>query len=180
MFEISAIIYFRQATLHWRLCFLTITMMIGILALFLLATSTTSLASSNESDLAVDTPCALVQCNETLLTWSGGSCAYSYSLVTCTMTIGSIISAPYYVLYCHLPFDTMTQDLPLHSIVPGSDPDGPLLEDLGEQDGTNMTWTVNLSAGTSVIIAIRDSEAVSIQSDVVQIRNSTNNCCLNE
>lgn len=119
-------------------------MMVGILALFLLATSTTALASSNESDLAVDTPCALVQCNETLLTWSGGS-------------------SPYYVF-----------------IVPGSDPDGPLLEDLGEQDGTNMTWTVNLSAGTSVILAIRDSEAVSIQSDVVQIRNSTNNCCLNE
>ncbi|PBK73246.1 hypothetical protein ARMSODRAFT_1014834 [Armillaria solidipes] len=135
--------------------------MVGILALFLLATSTTALASSNESDLAVDTPCALVQCNETLLTWSGGS-------------------SPYYVLYCHLPFDAMTQDLPLHSIVPGSDPDGPLLEDLGEQDGTNMTWTVNLSAGTSVILAIRDSEAVSIQSDVVQIRNSTNSRCLNE
>ncbi len=55
-FEISAVIYLRQATLHRRICFLTITMMVGTLALFLLATSTTALASSNESDLAVDTP----------------------------------------------------------------------------------------------------------------------------
>ncbi|KAK0194787.1 hypothetical protein F5146DRAFT_1132178 [Armillaria mellea] len=102
--------------------------MAGILALFLLATSTTALGSSNESDLAVDTPSALIQCNETLLKWSGGS-------------------SPYYVLYYHLPLDAMTNYLPLHSIVPGSDPDGPLLEDLGEQDGTNMTWAVNLSAG---------------------------------
>ncbi|KAK0213410.1 hypothetical protein DFS33DRAFT_1288958 [Desarmillaria ectypa] len=119
-------------------------MMVGILALFLLAISTTALSFSNESDLAVDTPCTLIQCNDTLLKWSGGL-------------------SPYYVF-----------------IVPGSDPDGPILEDLGEQDGTNVTWTVNLSAGTSVILAIRDSEAVSIQSDVVQIRNSTNSICLNE
>ncbi|KAG7442555.1 uncharacterized protein BT62DRAFT_935851 [Guyanagaster necrorhizus] len=99
-------------------------------------------ASGNESDLAVVTPRTLVQCNNTLLKWSGGFGAYS--------------------------------------IVPGSDPDGPILEDLGEQDDTNVTWRVNLSAGTSVVLAIRDSEAVSIQSDAVQIRNSTDSSCLNE
>ncbi|KAK0462365.1 uncharacterized protein EV420DRAFT_1761604 [Desarmillaria tabescens] len=157
---------FFGATLHRSFCFLTITMMVGILAFFLLAISTTALAFSNESDLAVDTPCTLVQCNDTLLKWSGGFCP--------------VISAPYYVLYNHLTSNSMTNYLLLHSIVPGSDPDGPILEDLGQQDDTNVTWTVNLSAGTSVIIAIRDSEAVSIQSDVVQIRNGTNSTCLNE
>lgn len=119
-------------------------MITGMVALFLLAASMTAVASGNESDLAVVTPRTLVQCNNTLLKWSGGF-------------------APYYVF-----------------IVPGSDPDGPILEDLGEQDDTNVTWRVNLSAGTSVVLAIRDSEAVSIQSDAVQIRNSTDSSCLNE
>ncbi|KAK0207216.1 hypothetical protein IW262DRAFT_1302912 [Armillaria fumosa] len=104
------------------------TMMVGILALFLLAISTTAFASSNESDLAVDTP----------------SRFSSVVLLSNAMKLSSRGAAV-------LRHTT--------SIVPGSDPDGPLLEDLGEQDGTNMTWTVNLSAGTSVILAIRDSEA---------------------
>ncbi|KAK0505416.1 hypothetical protein EDD18DRAFT_1344234 [Armillaria luteobubalina] len=139
--------------------------MVGILASFLLAMSTTALASSNESDLAVDTPAMKLS-------------SHGAAVLVRIVLAGYMYNDNWFHYFSTLLRLVLPSTIP--RIVPASDPDGPLLEDLGEQEGTNMTWTVNLSAGTSIILAIRDSEAVSIQSDVVQIQNSTDGCCLNE
>ncbi|KAJ7598834.1 hypothetical protein C8J56DRAFT_881406 [Mycena floridula] len=57
-------------------------------------------------------------------------------------------------------------------------PTGASLVDLGQQTGTTFTWTVNVAAGTSVDIQIRDSEGVIQNSAPVTVQPSKDSSCL--
>lgn len=50
------------------------------------------------------------------------------------------------------------------SILPGGQPSASPLEDLGQQTGTSVTWLVNIAAGTSLGLTLRDSTGAVAQS----------------
>ncbi|KAG8701614.1 hypothetical protein FRC11_012020, partial [Ceratobasidium sp. 423] len=44
------------------------------------------------------------------------------------------------------------------SVIPGGNAAAPALLDLGQQNGTSLTWTVNITAGTSITLRLTDSK----------------------
>ncbi|KDQ57156.1 hypothetical protein JAAARDRAFT_157271 [Jaapia argillacea MUCL 33604] len=63
-------------------------------------------------------------------------------------------------------------------VVPGSDPCGDVLADLGDHAGTSMTWLVNLAAGTSVELSLEDASGNEAWSGVITIGSSSDSSCL--
>ncbi|KAH7921038.1 hypothetical protein BV22DRAFT_1114618 [Leucogyrophana mollusca] len=90
----------------------------------------------------INTPANVVECQPTLLAWSGGT-------------------PPYYL-----------------SVLPGSSPTAAALENLGELNGTSVTWTVNQPAGTSLGLTLRDSTGATAQSAPFTV-NPGSTTCLN-
>ncbi|KAH7915611.1 hypothetical protein BJ138DRAFT_1097709 [Hygrophoropsis aurantiaca] len=88
----------------------------------------------------INTPANVVECQPTLLQWSGGT-------------------APYYL-----------------SILPGSAPTAAALEDLGQQNGTSVTWVANLPAGESIGLTLRDSTGATAQSAPFTINPGSTTC----
>ncbi|KAG6374403.1 hypothetical protein JVT61DRAFT_4440 [Boletus reticuloceps] len=63
-------------------------------------------------------------------------------------------------------------------IVPANDPCGHALEDLGNQTSTSMNWTVNIAAGTQVVLSLMDAVGNEAWSGTVTVANSNNTSCL--
>ncbi|KAF8910669.1 hypothetical protein CPB84DRAFT_1743490 [Gymnopilus junonius] len=64
------------------------------------------------------------------------------------------------------------------SIVPGNQPGAAALFDFGQQNGNSITWTVNVTAGTTLGLDLRDNTGTLAQSASFTIQSSTNTACL--
>ncbi|KAI9304199.1 hypothetical protein BJ944DRAFT_164039, partial [Cunninghamella echinulata] len=64
------------------------------------------------------------------------------------------------------------------SLHPGNEPDAPAIVNFGQQNGTSLTWNVNVKAGTSVGLTIRDSTGVTAQSAPFEINAGPDKSCL--
>ncbi|KIJ13450.1 hypothetical protein PAXINDRAFT_13782 [Paxillus involutus ATCC 200175] len=95
------------------------------------------------ADLTIDTP-TFVQCQESQITWTGGT-------------------GPYDLL-----------------IVPADDVCGDSIEDLGNQTSTAVTWTVNIAAGTQVVLSLLDYVGDEAWSGAVTVGASSDSSCLSE
>jgi len=63
-------------------------------------------------------------------------------------------------------------------IVPGDDPCSDVVADLGDHDGTSMTWMVNLPAGTNVMISLEDGNGDEAWSGAMVVGPSNDSSCL--
>ncbi|KAF9475386.1 hypothetical protein BDN70DRAFT_883749 [Pholiota conissans] len=64
------------------------------------------------------------------------------------------------------------------SVLPGNQPTAAALIDFGQQTGTQLTWTVNITAGTSLGLNLRDSTGTLAQSGVFTVQASSDTSCL--
>ncbi|KAJ7781133.1 hypothetical protein B0H16DRAFT_608294 [Mycena metata] len=85
------------------------------------------------------------------------------SLVVCepialTWTDGT---APYYV-----------------SIIPGGDTSASALETFASTSDTSLTWTVDIAAGTSIAVQLKDSTGTIAYSDAVTIQSGSDTSCV--
>ncbi|EIN04875.1 hypothetical protein PUNSTDRAFT_107721 [Punctularia strigosozonata HHB-11173 SS5] len=64
------------------------------------------------------------------------------------------------------------------SVLPGGQPSAAALEDLGEQTGTSLTWTVDIAAGTSLGLTLRDSTGALAQSGQFTVQGSSDSSCI--
>ncbi|KAG9092402.1 hypothetical protein FRC07_011675, partial [Ceratobasidium sp. 392] len=65
------------------------------------------------------------------------------------------------------------------SIIPGSQPGAAALKEFPSQPGTSLTWTVDLPAGTSITVQVRDSTGALQYSSASSIQDSANKSCVN-
>ncbi|KAL5634669.1 hypothetical protein ACGC1H_002644 [Rhizoctonia solani] len=66
------------------------------------------------------------------------------------------------------------------SIIPGGNASAPALMDLGQQSGTSMTWSVNITSGTSITFRIVDKLGTNAYSAPLTIQSSSNSSCINK
>jgi len=63
-------------------------------------------------------------------------------------------------------------------VVHGDDPCGDPIVDLGDHDGTSMTWKVNIPAGEQVQLSLMDANEEEGWSGIVTIKESDDKSCL--
>ncbi|PPQ75007.1 hypothetical protein CVT26_011549 [Gymnopilus dilepis] len=63
-------------------------------------------------------------------------------------------------------------------LVPGGQANAAALIDFGQQTGNSLTWTVNLTVGTSVNLDLRDNTGALAQSAPFTIQNGPSTSCL--
>lgn len=63
--------------------------------------------------------------------------------------------------------------------IPGGQPSAAALKDFGQQTGTQLTWNVDLPAGTSVTIKITDASGAVNYNSAVTIQEGSSSSCLN-
>lgn len=95
------------------------------------------------AQFTINTPANVVECQPTLLAWSGGT-------------------APYFL-----------------SILPGATPNGVAIENLGQQNGTSVTWICNIQSGTSIGLTLRDSTGLTAQSAPFTVNPGSSTACTN-
>ncbi|WVW83855.1 hypothetical protein I302_105877 [Kwoniella bestiolae CBS 10118] len=64
------------------------------------------------------------------------------------------------------------------AVIPGGQPSGAALQDLGEQQGNSLTWTVNIASGTSITLKVTDSTGVVNYNQAVTIQAGSSSACL--
>ncbi|KAJ3565329.1 hypothetical protein NP233_g7703 [Leucocoprinus birnbaumii] len=64
------------------------------------------------------------------------------------------------------------------SVLPGVKPTGTPLENLGTFTGDSFTWNVDIAAGTSIGLTLKDSTGAIAQSAPFTIQSSTDTSCL--
>ncbi|KLT41850.1 hypothetical protein CC85DRAFT_246909 [Cutaneotrichosporon oleaginosum] len=64
------------------------------------------------------------------------------------------------------------------SALPGGEPGGVPLKDWGQQTGTELTWTVDLPAGTSISMQVKDSNGAINYAQAVSVRAGSDTKCL--
>ncbi|PPQ69323.1 hypothetical protein CVT25_005924 [Psilocybe cyanescens] len=114
-----------------------------------------ALAQDNGPPL-VNTPINPPVCQPLLITWGGGTQVCIFRSST-PLRLSDIIS----------------------SILPGGQPGAAALLDFGQQTGTSLTWTVNITAGTSLGLVLRDSTGTVSQSAPFTVQSSSDTSCLN-
>uniref|UniRef100_A0A0W0FXC5 Secreted protein n=1 Tax=Moniliophthora roreri TaxID=221103 RepID=A0A0W0FXC5_MONRR len=125
---------------------------------FFATVSFAALVAAVQAQVTINTPANLVECQPTLLTWTGGQ-------------------APYFLVR----ENTETRDLWGASTSfssHGENPSGPAIEQFPEQIGTSLTWVVDFPAGTSVGLLLRDSKGATSQSAAVTIQPGSSTDCL--
>ncbi|KAG2066652.1 hypothetical protein BDR04DRAFT_1106311 [Suillus decipiens] len=95
------------------------------------------------AQFTINTPVNVVECQPTLLTWSGGI-------------------SPYYLTVVHLP---------------GATPNGVALENLGQQNGTSVTWICNIASGQSIGLTLRDSSGSIAQTAPFTVNPGSSTSC---
>lgn len=95
------------------------------------------------AQFTINTPANVVECQPTLISWSGGV-------------------SPFFL-----------------SILPGGSPTAAALENLGQQNGTSVTWTCNIQAGVSLGLTLRDSTGATAQSAPFTVNPGSSITCLN-
>ncbi|KAG6332447.1 hypothetical protein ID866_6639 [Astraeus odoratus] len=115
------------------------------------ATFALFVAGALAQQLTINTPSNVVECEPTLLSWTGGT-------------------APYYLaLFIHTR----------NSILPGATPNGAAIENLGQQNSTSVTWVCNIASGTSIGLTLRDSTGLTAQSAAFTVNSGSSTSCLN-
>ncbi|KZO91560.1 hypothetical protein CALVIDRAFT_541729 [Calocera viscosa TUFC12733] len=66
------------------------------------------------------------------------------------------------------------------SAIPGGQPGATALESFPEQTGNSFTWTVNLPAGTSITIQVRDSTGTIQYSSPITIQAGPDSSCVGQ
>ncbi|KIL67593.1 hypothetical protein M378DRAFT_191606 [Amanita muscaria Koide BX008] len=66
------------------------------------------------------------------------------------------------------------------SVLPGNSPSGQALESLGTFNGTSFSWKVNIAAGTSIDLTLRDSNGNLAQSAAVTINPGSDTSCVGQ
>ncbi|WWC61818.1 uncharacterized protein I303_104403 [Kwoniella dejecticola CBS 10117] len=64
------------------------------------------------------------------------------------------------------------------AVIPGGQPSAAALQDLGEQQGNSLTWTVNVAAGQSITLKVTDSTGVVNYNQAVTIQEGSSSACL--
>ncbi|OCB84703.1 hypothetical protein A7U60_g8224 [Sanghuangporus baumii] len=64
------------------------------------------------------------------------------------------------------------------SVQPGGEPSAAALVDFGEQSGNSLTWVVNIEAGTSIGLTIRDQTGTVANSAPLTVGSSSDSSCL--
>ncbi|WVQ67727.1 uncharacterized protein L199_005931 [Kwoniella botswanensis] len=64
------------------------------------------------------------------------------------------------------------------AVIPGGEPSAAALQDLGEQQGNSLTWTVNIASGTSITLKVTDSTGVVNYNQAVTIQAGSSDSCL--
>ncbi|KII85009.1 hypothetical protein PLICRDRAFT_178774 [Plicaturopsis crispa FD-325 SS-3] len=109
--------------------------------------------------LQINTPASAVECQPTLLSWSGGTPPYF-------LRYASAVMCHLQPTYIFIPF----------SVLPGNSPSSPALQDLGTQTGTSFTWSTNITADTSVGLTLKDSTGAIAQSAAFTIQAGSSSC----
>ncbi|KAL5503859.1 hypothetical protein ACEPAH_7930 [Sanghuangporus vaninii] len=65
------------------------------------------------------------------------------------------------------------------SIIPGGQVSASALKSFDSTSATQLTWTVDIAAGTSITVALRDSTGEQVYSDAVTIASSSDSSCVN-
>jgi hypothetical protein len=100
--------------------------------------------------------------------------------ITAAAQDGFTINTPSNVVVCQPILLSWTGGTPPYflTIHDGNNPTGPAIQDLGSQDSTSFTWTVNIAAGTSIGLAVRDSTGQSVQSASFPINSGSSTDCI--
>ncbi|KAL4074910.1 hypothetical protein V8B97DRAFT_1647819 [Scleroderma yunnanense] len=64
-------------------------------------------------------------------------------------------------------------------ILPGADPTGTAIENLGQQNSTSLTWVCNIASGTSLGLTLRDSTGLVAQTAPFTVNPGSSTSCLN-
>ncbi|KAI5982684.1 hypothetical protein EDC04DRAFT_2874336 [Pisolithus marmoratus] len=65
------------------------------------------------------------------------------------------------------------------SLVPGGQPTATPIEQFPNQNGTSYTWMVDLQAGTTFNIALKDSTGLTAYSDIITVQAGSSTSCVN-
>ncbi|KAG1805002.1 uncharacterized protein HD556DRAFT_1437159 [Suillus plorans] len=114
--------------------------------------------ASTLAQFTINTPANVVECQPTLLQWSGGTAPY-FLVGDVLLTWLSGID-PQRILFCYL----LHRGNNFVSILPGATPNGAAVENLGQQNSTSVTWVCNVQSGTSLGLTLRDSTGLTAQS----------------
>ncbi|EJD06593.1 uncharacterized protein FOMMEDRAFT_165350 [Fomitiporia mediterranea MF3/22] len=66
------------------------------------------------------------------------------------------------------------------SVLPGGQPGAAALIDFGQQSGTQLTWVVNIAAGTSIGLTVRDQTGATAESAPFNIGSSSDSSCVGQ
>ncbi|KAG8702899.1 hypothetical protein FRC09_004475 [Ceratobasidium sp. 395] len=66
------------------------------------------------------------------------------------------------------------------SIIPGGQPGAAALKDFGQQTGNSLTWKVDMPAGQSITMQVRDSAGAVAYSAPATIQSSSDSSCLGQ
>jgi len=102
--------------------------------------------------------------------------------ITAAAQGGFTINTPSNVVVCQPILLSWTGGTPPYflTVQDVNNPTGPAIQDLGQQDSTSFTWTVNIAAGTSIGLAVRDSTGASVQSASFPINSGSSTDCLDD
>ncbi|KAF5381958.1 hypothetical protein D9615_004358 [Tricholomella constricta] len=112
--------------------------------------------SSALAQLTINTPSNPVVCQPLLLTWSGGT-------------------PPYFLVRISAQFFHTKSNTCGFIII---EPNAPSLHDFGQVEGNSLTWTVNIAAGTSIGLTLRDSTGTTAQSAPFNINAGGDTSCV--
>ncbi|KAG5638899.1 hypothetical protein H0H81_008959 [Sphagnurus paluster] len=65
------------------------------------------------------------------------------------------------------------------SAIPGGQPAAQAIKSFPTQNGNSFTWIVDLQAGTSISLSLKDSTGEQAYSDIVQIQPGSDSSCVN-
>ncbi|KAF8149902.1 hypothetical protein B0H34DRAFT_678849 [Crassisporium funariophilum] len=97
---------------------------------------------------------------------------------TAQFTINSLAN----VVVCQPSLITWTGGNPPYflSILPGDQPTAPALLDLGQQNGTSVTWRANLPVGTTGFLQLRDNTGTIAQSGKFTVLTGSDISCVGQ
>ncbi|KAI5479496.1 hypothetical protein MNV49_003438 [Pseudohyphozyma bogoriensis] len=96
--------------------------------------------------------------------WTGGTAPYFLSIV------GGVISSHFWTV----SLTTFCRAIQ----IPGGQPSAAALESFPETSDTSVTWTVDIAAGTSISLSLKDSTGTIVYSDQVTIQAGTTTSCV--
>ncbi|KAJ3507014.1 hypothetical protein NLJ89_g6537 [Agrocybe chaxingu] len=115
--------------------------------------------SAVAQQLTVNTPLSVVVCQPLLITWTGGTPPYFLVRRNADFVIGSTLTSP--------------------SLLPGNEPSANAILDFGTLTTTQLSWNVNITAGTSLGLTLRDSTGAISQSAPFTVQSGSDTSCLN-